>query len=184
MIQWLRTGCALLLLALFAIYSSAATKPNLILITLDSTRADRMGFLGARAGITLNLDRLSAESIVFEHAYAQAPGTVVSHATILSGTYPQSTGMSEIGGTLSSSLPYLPDLLKAQGYRTTAFVSSVQLDPRNGLAQGFDRGFQTYEVSGGTGSAGTGASTVQRGGGTAVPAVQAERSSAVRGGPA
>jgi arylsulfatase A-like enzyme len=139
-----------ILFALGLIFSSsfttAAIKPNLVLITLDSTRADRMGFLGAKAGITPSLDRLAGESLVFEHAYAQAPGTVVSHATILLGAYPQSTGMSEIGGTLSASLPYLPDLLKAQGYRTAAFVGSIQLDPRNGLAQGFDRGFQTYDA--------------------------------------
>jgi arylsulfatase A-like enzyme/Flp pilus assembly protein TadD len=128
-------------------FTTAATKPNLVLITLDSTRADRMGFLGAKGGITPNLDRLAGESLVFEHAYAQAPGTVVSHATILSGAYPQTTGMSEIGGTLAASLTYLPDLLKAQGYRTAAFVGSIQLDPRNGLAQGFDRGFQTYDAS-------------------------------------
>ena len=133
-------------LCLCSAFGVAATKPNLILITLDSTRADRMGFLGAKAGITPNLDHLAAESLVFEHAYAQAPGTVVSHATILSGAYPQTTGMSEIGGTLPTSLPYLPDLLKAQGYRTAAFVGSIQLDPRNGLAQGFDRGFQTYDA--------------------------------------
>ena len=155
MIERLRSGCALLLLGLLAVCSSAATKPNLVLVTLDSTRADRMGFLGAKAGLTLNLDRLASESIVFEHAYAQAPGTVASHATILSGAYPQTTGMSEIGGTLPSSLPYLPDLLKAQGYRTAAFVSSVQLDPRNGPAQGFDRGFQTYQPNdGGTAALG------------------------------
>jgi arylsulfatase A-like enzyme len=134
------------LLFFYSSFTNAATKPNLILITLDSTRADRMGFLGAKAGISPNLDRLAGESLVFEHAYAQAPGTVVSHATILSGTYPQSTVMSEIGGTLPASLPYLPDLLKAHGYRTAAFVGSIQLDPRNGLAQGFDRGFQTYDA--------------------------------------
>ena len=107
-------------------FTTAATKPNLVLITLDSTRADRMGFLGAKAGITPNLDRMAGESLVFEHAFAQAPGTVVSHATILSGAYPQSTGMSEIGGTLPASLAYLPDLLKAQGYRTAAFVGSIE----------------------------------------------------------
>jgi arylsulfatase A-like enzyme/Tfp pilus assembly protein PilF len=134
---------ALLLCSAFVV---ATTKPNLVLITLDSTRADRMGFLGGKAGITPNLDRLAGESLVFEHAYAQAPGTVVSHANILSGAYPQSTAMSEVGGTLSASLPYLPDLLKAQDYRTAAFVGSIQLDPRNGLAQGFDRGFQTYDA--------------------------------------
>src|SRR6266850_6059682 len=134
-------------LLFYSSFTSAATKPNLILITVDSTRADRMGFLGgAKGGITPNLDRLAGESLVFEHAYAQAPGTVVSHATILSGAYPQNTGMSEIGGTLPASLMYLPDLLKAQGYRTAAFVGSIQLDPRNGLAQGFDRGFQTYDA--------------------------------------
>jgi len=162
MIQQLRSGCAALLLTLLAVHGHAATKPNLILITLDSARADRMGFLGAKARLTPNLDRLASESTVFEHAYAQAPGTLVSHATILSGSYPQSTGMSEIGGTLATSLPYLPDLLKAQGYRTAAFVSSIELDPRNGPAQGYDRGFQTY------------AARV----GTAAPGPPAERSSA------
>ena len=126
--------------------AAAATKPNLVLITLDSTRADRMGFLDAKSRLTPNLNRLAQEGIVFEHAYAQAPGSVVSHATILSGAYPQSTGMSEIGGTLPPALPYLPALLKAQGYRTAAFLSSIELDARNGLAQGFDRGFETYDA--------------------------------------
>jgi choline-sulfatase len=144
MIRRILSGVSLIFLCFS--FAAAASKPNLVLITLDSVRCDRMGFLGAKGAHTPNLDRLSAESIVFEHAYAQAPGTVVSHATILSGAYPQSTGMSEIGGTLPSSLPYLPDLLKAQGYRTAAFVGSIELDPANGLAQGFDRGFQNYDA--------------------------------------
>jgi choline-sulfatase len=143
----LRSGCTALLLVLISVGSSAVTKPSIVLITLDSARADRMGFLGSKAGVTLSLDRLVSESIAFEHAYAQAPGTIVSQATILSGSYPQSTGMSEIGGTLSSSLPSLADLLRAQGYRTAAFVSSKELDARNGPAQGFDRGFQTYQTN-------------------------------------
>ena len=142
-------------------FAAAASKPNLVLITLDSTRADRMGFLGAKGALTPNLDRLAGESIVFEHAYAQAPGSVVSHATILSGAYPQSTGMSDIGGTLSSSLPYLPELLKTQGYRTAAFVGSIDLDPWNGLAQGFDRGFQTYDAGFRPAIPGDGASPVR-----------------------
>src|SRR5580658_3578397 len=108
------TGVGLIFLCFS--FAAAASKPNLVLITLDSARADHMGFLGAKGALTPNLDRLAREkeSIVFEHAYAQAPASVVSHATILSGAYPQSTGMSEIGGTLSASLPYLPELLKAQ----------------------------------------------------------------------
>ncbi len=146
MFYWARYALIASFLCLLPVFCTAATKPNLVLITLDSTRADRMGFLGAKGGITPNLDRLAGESLVFEHAFAQAPGTVVSHATILSGAYPQSTGMSEIGGTLPASLPYLPDVLKAQGYKTAAFAGSIALDPRSGLAQGFDRGFQTYDA--------------------------------------
>ncbi len=144
MIRKAVTGLVFILLGLpFAI---AASKPNIVLITIDSGRTDRMGFMGAKGALTPNLNRLAAESIVFDHAYAQAPGCVVSHATILSGAYPQSTGMSEIGGTLIPSLPYLPELLKAQGYRTAAFVGSIHLDPANGLAQGLDRGFQRYDT--------------------------------------
>ena len=139
-------GLGLGLILLSFSFAAAASKPNLVLITIDSTRADRMGFLGAKSGITPNLDRLAAEGIVFDHAYAQAPSTVVSHATILSGAYPQSTGMTAIGGTLPASLLYLPDLLKAQSYRTAAFVGTIDLDPQNGLAQGFGRGFQTYDA--------------------------------------
>src|SRR6267143_3815961 len=78
----------------------AATQPNIILVTLDSTRADRMGFLGARSGLTPNLDALARQGIVWERAYAQAPLTVVSHATILSGTYPQTHPASELAAPL------------------------------------------------------------------------------------
>lgn len=137
---------AVLIFFVTGIAAAAASKPNLVLITIDSFRADRMGFLGARGNLTPNLNHLAEESIVFEHAYAQSPSTVISHATILTGTYPQKVGVSEIGGTLAATLPYLPELLKAQGYHTAAFVSSIDLDPWNGLAQGFDRGFETYDA--------------------------------------
>src|ERR1700687_1634991 len=161
MIRKFIAGVSLIFVSVSFSFAAPVSKPNLVLITLSSTRADRMGFLGAKAALTPNLDRLARESIVFEHAYAQAPGTVISHATILSGAYPQSTGMSDIGGTLSSSLPYIPDLLKTQAYRTAAFVGSIDLDPWNGLAQGFDRGFQTYDAGVRSTSVGTGAAPVQ-----------------------
>src|SRR6202163_1179783 len=161
MIRKFIAGVSLIFVSVSFSFAAPASKPNLVLITLSSPRAARMGFVGAKGALTPNLDRLAAESIVFEHAYAHAPGSVVSHATILSGAYPQSTGMSDIGGTLSSSLPYLPELLKTQGYRTAAFVGSVDLDPWNGLAQGFDRGFQTYDAGVRPPSVGKGASPVQ-----------------------
>ena len=161
MVRRFVAGVSLIFLSLSFAFAAPASKPNLVLITLDSSRADRMGFLGAKGALTPNLDRLAAEGIVFEHAYAQAPGSVVSHATILSGAYPQSTGMTDVGGTLSPSLPYLPDLLKTQGYRTAAFVGIIDLDPGSGLAQGFDRGFETYDVGVRPQSAGTGASPAE-----------------------
>jgi arylsulfatase A-like enzyme/Flp pilus assembly protein TadD len=142
----LRRAFFLLLSALLPAFSQAANKPNIILITLDSTRADRMGFLGSRSRLTPSLDGLARQSLIFEHAYAQAPGTVVSHATILTGTYPQSHRLSEFGTALSAAVPYLPDSLHARGYRTAAFVGSIALDPRNGFAPGFDRGFNDNDA--------------------------------------
>ncbi|MGC2248553.1 MAG: sulfatase-like hydrolase/transferase, partial [Terriglobales bacterium] len=127
MIRRFVASASLVVLGLFTAVplATAASKPSLVLITIESARADRMGFLGGKGATTPNLNRLAKESIVFEHAYAQAPDTVISHATILTGSYPQGTGLTEIGGTLTASLPYLPDLLKSQGYKTAAFVGSI-----------------------------------------------------------
>lgn len=136
----------LLLLLILASPSFAAPRPNLVLITLESTRADRMGFLGSRAGLTPNLDRLAREGIVFEQAYAQAPSTSPSQASILTGSYPPAHRVSTAGIPLDSTLPYLPDLLRGHGYRTAAFASSITLDPQSGFAPGFDRGFATYDA--------------------------------------
>jgi arylsulfatase A-like enzyme/Flp pilus assembly protein TadD len=134
------------LIVLPAVSEPAATKPNIILITLSATRADRMGFLGSKARVTPNLDGLARQGMVFEQAFSQAPLTVVSHATILSGTYPQTHRVSEFGARLASTLPFVPELLQARGYHTAAFVGSIALDPKNGLAPGFDRGFDLYDA--------------------------------------
>src|SRR5215475_15810422 len=75
----------------------AQAKPNVILITLDTVRADRMGFLGSKRGLTPHLDALATQGVVFEHAYSQAPITPVSHATILTGTFPQYHGIRNFG---------------------------------------------------------------------------------------
>ena len=133
-------------IVLSPVAARAAAKPSIVLITLDSTRADRMGFLGSKAKLTPNLDSLARQSMVFEQAYSQAPLTVVSHATILSGTYPQTHHASELGNRLAPTLPFVPDLLRARGYRTAAFVGSIALDPKNGFAPGFDRGFAEYDA--------------------------------------
>ncbi|MEO8682819.1 MAG: sulfatase, partial [Vicinamibacterales bacterium] len=125
---------------------TAQGQPDILLITLDTTRADRMGFLGSTRGLTPSMDALAKTATVFASAYAQAPITTVSHATILSGTYPPFHGVDDFGAPLPAAVPYLPDLLKASGYHTAAFVGSLILDPRNGTAPGFDRGFDVYDA--------------------------------------
>lgn len=126
--------------------SKSATPANVILITLDTTRADRMGFLGSPLGLTPNLDALARQAFIFSRAYAHVPLTTPSHATILTGTYPQFNHLGDLGTALASDLPYLPAVLHQHGYETAAFVGSQVLDPKSAAAPGFDRGFDTYDA--------------------------------------
>lgn len=119
---------------------------NIILITLDTTRADRMGFLGSKSRLTPNLDELAKQGVVFTRAYAQVPLTTPSHAAILTGTYPQFNHIEDLGSPLAKDLPYLPDILHRRGYRTWAFVGAMILDPVNKGAPGFERGFDKYDA--------------------------------------
>lgn len=139
-----RRGWILLLLVSGWLRCFAAPR-NIILITMDTTRADRMGFLGSKPGLTPNLDKLASQSAVFTNAFSQVPLTTASHATILTGTYPQYHKVNDAGVALGKDLPYAPAILRLQGYQTAAFVGSVILDPKAG-APGFDRGFTTYDA--------------------------------------
>ncbi len=105
-----------------------------------------MGFLGCKRGLTPNLDALAHQSTVFARAYAQAPLTPTSHATILTGTYPQYHQVGTFGTPLAADLPYLPQILLAHGYHTAAFVGSIALEPNPPFAPGFDRGLETYDA--------------------------------------
>jgi len=137
---------ALLSVLLLANSPPTAAKPaNIVLITLDTTRADRMGFLNSKSGLTPNLDSLAHQSAIFARAYSHIPLTTPSHATILTGTFPQFNRVSDLGSPLGADLPYLPEILRQHGYRTAAFVGSQVLDPKGG-APGFDRGFDTYDA--------------------------------------
>jgi len=123
-----------------------AKPPNIILITLDTTRADRMGFLGSKRGLTPKLDVLAKQSVVFTRAYSQIPLTTPSHAVLLTGTYPQFNHLDGLIQPLRTDLPYLPDLLHQRGYHTAAFVGAMVLDPATDAAPGFDRGFDVYDA--------------------------------------
>jgi len=147
--------CILFVLVLTASALATAPKvtpptpkfPNIILITLDTTRADRMGFLSSTRGLTPNLDALAKQAAVFTRAYAQAPLTPPSHATILTGTYPQFHQVNAMQAPLAADLPYAPEILRAHGYRTAAIIGSIVLEAKAPYAPGFDRGFQTYDAN-------------------------------------
>jgi arylsulfatase A-like enzyme len=114
--------------------SAPASRPNILLVTIDTFRADRLN-----AGVAPNLDRLAARSVRFTHARAAVPLTLPSHTTILTGEWPTAHGVHENGLTpLAESHATIARLLKNAGYDTAAFVGAFVLDRRFGLAQGFD----------------------------------------------
>ncbi len=121
--------------------SSAAVRPdlNVLLITIDTVRADRLGCYGYAGAGTPNLDRLAAEGVRFANTYAQVPLTLPSHCSIMTGMDPADHRVHNNGTySLGPEIPTLAGLLKARGYRTAAFIASFTLDSRFGLARGFD----------------------------------------------
>jgi choline-sulfatase len=113
--------------------------PNVLLITIDTLRADAVGAYGNRSVSTPWIDRLAAGGVRFTQARASAVVTLPSHATILSGMYPFHHGVRENAGfRFPTQLDTLATLLRARQYRTGAFVSAFPLDARFGLTRGFD----------------------------------------------
>ena len=113
--------------------------PNVVLITIDTVRADRVGCYGYRQAHTPNLDALAREGVLFQTVVASAPLTLPSHCSILTGTYPPLHGVRDnLGYSLGDSPPTLATILKQDGYSTAAFVGADVLNPRRGLSRGFD----------------------------------------------
>ena len=111
---------------------------NILLVTIDTLRADVLGAYGGRA-VTPNLDALAAHGARFEFAHAHAVVTLVSHASILTGTYPYEHGIRDnTGYRLDARRPTAATLLKPGGFSTAAFVGGFPLDRRFGLTGGFD----------------------------------------------
>lgn len=115
------------------------TNLNVLLVTLDTTRADRLGCYGYPKAKTPNLDYLASNGVRFSHAYSPVPLTCPSHCSILTGTYPLFHQVRNNGTYyLAPELKTLPEALKEKGLKTAAFVSSFTVDSRFGLDQGFD----------------------------------------------
>jgi arylsulfatase A-like enzyme/Flp pilus assembly protein TadD len=112
---------------------------NVLLVTIDTLRADHVGAYGSTRGATPTFDRLAAEGLRFETTYAHVPLTLPSHTALMTGAYPVVNGVRDNGSfRFDGSLPTLASTLKAAGYRTGAFVGAFVLDARFGLNAGFD----------------------------------------------
>lgn len=126
----------------------AASDVNLLVVTLDTTRADRLGAYGFNRGVTPHLDRMAQESVVFEHATAAVPLTFPSHTTIFTGQYPTRHGIRDNGGFfLDASATTLAEVMKGAGYATGGFIGAWVLESRWGLAQGFDKYSDQFDLS-------------------------------------
>jgi choline-sulfatase len=113
-------------------------KPNVILVTLDTTRADRLGCYGYSRARTPNLDAAAGRGVLFEQAATAAPLTLPAHCTIMTGTYPTYHGVRINGNTaLGDGQTTLAEVLAGRGYDTGAFIAAFVLDGRWGLKQGF-----------------------------------------------
>ena len=113
---------------------------NLLLISIDTLRADRLGCYGYEVAQTENIDRLASESVVFEKCFAQAPLTFPSHVSIMTGTNPTTHNIKDnlYYKLDQKNLPTMASMLKAYGYQTAAVVSAAPLNKSKGLNKGFD----------------------------------------------
>ena len=111
---------------------------HLVLVTIDTLRADRVGVYGHAAARTPVLDRVAREGVRFDRAFATAPITLTSHASLLTGRYPPGHGSRHNGVRMAAGTPTLATWLRGQGFATGAFVAAFPLDRRFGLDAGFD----------------------------------------------
>ncbi len=121
---------------------------NVILITVDTLRADKVGCYGNANVATPTMDAFAARGIRYERCISQTPLTLPSHTTILTGTLPIFHGVRDNGGfVVPSELMTMAEAFKAKGYDTAAFVAAYVLDSKWGLNQGFDTYFDKFDLS-------------------------------------
>jgi choline-sulfatase len=121
---------------------------NLLIVTLDTTRADRIHAYGFDEIETPNLDRLAREGVLFEQAVSPAPLTLPAHSSIFTGTFPPAHGVRDNGGFfLDERETTIAERLQANGFTTGGFVGAYVLDHKWGIAQGFQTYFDDFDLS-------------------------------------
>jgi arylsulfatase A-like enzyme/Tfp pilus assembly protein PilF len=126
-----------------------ATRPaSVLLITVDTLRADHIGAYGFKPAATPAIDALAHDGVLFERAYSQVPLTLASHTSLLTGTYPFHNGVQDFTGQpLAPNIRSVAQSLTANGYDTAAIVSSYVLDRSWGLDRGFDLYYDVFQGS-------------------------------------
>ncbi len=127
-----------------------ASSPDILLITIDTLRADRVGYIsGAENSKTPNIDSIASKGVVFERAYTTVPLTLPSHSAIFTGLHPLQLGIHQnVPVTLSSEIPTFTTVLKEKGYQTIAAISSEVLTSKTGINQGFENYNDPYKLYG------------------------------------
>ena len=122
--------------------------PNVLVITIDTLRADHLGCYGYKDAHTPNIDALAGDGARFERAYTPVPITLPSHTVIFTGTYPTASGIHDFSANrLGAQSNTMASLLKDKGYATGAVVASAVLDSRFGLNRGFDFYYDHFDFN-------------------------------------
>jgi len=129
---------ALVVSAISILLACAQPRPDIVLVTVDTARADRFGFMGDANGLTPTADALAREATVFENCVAPIGTTVPSHASLLTGLHPRTHGVRSNGARLPREFRTLAEILGEHGYHTGAFVSLGPMVTPGALDQGFD----------------------------------------------
>lgn len=134
-----------LVAAMLGCDATDARPPSVLLITVDTLRADRLGAYGYRLPTSPSIDRLAAQGIRFADCSVQWPKTWPSMASMLTGAYPKTTGIKLQQRRLPDAHLLLPEVFRAHGYRTGAVVANVNLGQRFGFGQGFDHFVESWK---------------------------------------
>src|SRR3977135_1114010 len=119
--------------------ASAPVSGPIIIISIDTLRADHLPAYGYKKVRTPAIDALAADGVVFERAYSHAPQTLPAHASMLSGQLPFETGVRDnVGFTVKAGERLLPQMLRERGFATGGIVSAYVLRKETGISQGFD----------------------------------------------
>lgn len=139
-------GAVVLLANLFSLGARATTagpRPNIILISIDTLRADRLQCYNPQAQPTRALDQLARQGVLFEEAFSNSAWTLPGHGAMLAGVQPTALGLFKVTDRLGSHALTIPEVLREYGYRTAAIVSYILLD----RVYGFDQGFDSFDYA-------------------------------------